>query len=337
VRFGWRAIVGLVLSAALLVWALRDVSLPEVWDVLRSSNAFLFVVAALVATLAFPMRAWRWRYILHTVAPEIPFGPLWRGTAIGMMVNNIAPLRAGEVARAFVLSREDRRVRFTAAFASLVVDRLFDAIVILVLLVAAMAAPSFPRGAPIFDRPASQWALLFGGIALAALAALMVVALFPGRLLSVWDRVAGAVAPRFAARGRHLLEGFASGLGVLRAPRQFATVLAWSVAQWLVNGASFWIAFAAVDIDAPISAALFLQSLLALGVSIPSSPGFFGPFEAFSRAALAVYGVDGALAVSYAIGYHILSFIPITVMGLWYFARLGLHFRDFRGPQAEAA
>jgi len=51
---------------------------------------------------------------------------------------------------------------------------------------------------------------------------------------------------------------------------------------------------------------------------------------------LEVYGVTGGLAVSWAIGYHILSFIPITVIGLYYFARLGLHFSDFKTQPNEA-
>ena len=41
-------------------------------------------------------------------------------------------------------------------------------------------------------------------------------------------------------------------------------------------------------------------------------------------------------AVTWAIGYHILSFIPITVIGAYYFVRLGLHFRDI-GTATERA
>ena len=110
-----------------------------------------------------------------------------------------------------------------------------------------------------------------------------------------------------------------------------------AVAGWMVNGASFWIAFRAVGIDAPFSAALFLQSLLALAVAIPSAPGFFGLFEAAAKIALGVYLVDETLAVSYALGYHLLSFIPITLIGFWYLARLGLHLKDMSDSRPETA
>jgi uncharacterized membrane protein YbhN (UPF0104 family) len=60
-----------------------------------------------------------------------------------------------------------------------------------------------------------------------------------------------------------------------------------------------------------------MQGLLVLGISIPSTPGFFGPFEAVIVAVLALYGVPNDLAFSYAISYHLTSFAPITLLGLW--------------------
>ena len=87
----------------------------------------------------------------------------------------------------------------------------------------------------------------------------------------------------------------------------------------------------------PFTAALFLQGVLGIGVAIPSSPGFFGVFESFATVGLGVYGVPKDLAVSWAIGYHLLSFIPITVFGAVYFARLGLSIGAVTGAKAEAA
>jgi hypothetical protein len=97
-----------------------------------------------------------------------------------------------------------------------------------------------------------------------------------------------------------------------------------------VNALAFWIGFRALGIDVPYSAANFLQGIIAIGVAPPSSPGFFGVFEAAAKVGLEVYGVPGGQAVSWAIGFHIPSFIPITLIGLYYFARLGLHFSDSR-------
>jgi hypothetical protein len=63
--------------------------------------------------------------------------------------------------------------------------------------------------------------------------------------------------------------------------------------------------------------------------------GFLGVFEAAARTGLTVYGVNATQATSWAIGFHLLSFIPITVMGAIYFARLGLHFGELAGAATD--
>ena len=85
-----------------------------------------------------------------------------------------------------------------------------------------------------------------------------------------------------------------------------------------------------MGIAAPYSAALFVQGLVTVAAAIPSSPGYFGLFESAGKVGLGVYGVDATRAVSWAVGYHVLTFIPITVIGAYYFVRLGLRVRDVR-------
>ncbi len=68
-----------------------------------------------------------------------------------------------------------------------------------------------------------------------------------------------------------------------------------------------------------------LQSLVNFGLIIPSTPGFIGVFEAVTRASLLLFGVLPESAVSYAIAYHFLTYVPITLAGFWYLHRTHLH------------
>ena len=104
----------------------------------------------------------------------------------------------------------------------------------------------------------------------------------------------------------------------------------WSLVIWTLYATSYLFVFRAFGIDVPPSAAFLLQGLIALGVALPSSPGFFGVMEAVIRATLGLYGVDSALSVSAAVTYHVGSFIPISVMGLWSLSRAHLHLADLR-------
>jgi uncharacterized protein (TIRG00374 family) len=127
-----------------------------------------------------------------------------------------------------------------------------------------------------------------------------------------------------------MLQTFVDGLSVLRHPGRFAAVFGWTVAHWLLNGLGFWLSFKAVGISAPFSAALFLQAFIALGTAVPALPGFFGVFEYMSVQGLSIYGVSQQQAATWAIGYHLFSFIPITLIGAWYFTRLGVRLRDLQ-------
>lgn len=333
----WRTLLGIALSVLLLWFTLRGEDFREIWRVLSSSSLPLWVACTVTATAIFPLRARRWQALLAPSVGRLPLGPLWRATAIGMMVNNVVPARAGELARAFALTRERKDVRFSGAFASLAVDRLFDGVVVLAMMVAATFDPRFPADGTIFG--ASAWSIA-ATMSLALGAVFVVLALLayaPQWCVAVSDRLVGAVAPTLAPKVRGLLEGFAAGVGVLRQPMLALEVLWWAVLHWACNALAFYLGFRALGLDAPISAAFFVQGLIAIGVAIPSSPGFFGPFELAGKAGLALYAVRDASAVSWAIGFHLLSFVPITVIGAWYFARLDLHFRDLSGVAKDSA
>src|SRR4051812_42883039 len=122
-KFGWKGALGIVVSALCLYFAFRDFQWAESMERARHANYFLLALSAVVTTCIFPLRARRWRTILDPVAPNLPFGPLWRSTAIGVMMTNVVPARAGELARPYALSREVPAVPFSAALASVAVDR----------------------------------------------------------------------------------------------------------------------------------------------------------------------------------------------------------------------
>lgn len=328
-KTSWRAAVGFGLSALLLWWVFKDVHWAEVRTNLRGADIPLVALSVVVATMVFPLRALRWRPILDPIAPRLPYGPLWRATAMGFMANSILPARAGELVRAFVLSRETP-VPFSAAFASLVVDRVFDAVVVILLMVLAMFDPAFPSNTLIGGRPASNYAGSGVVVLVVVAVGLYAIVMLPDRLLGLYELFARRVAPRFEERGKALLRSFADGLSVLRHPGRFAVVFLWAMALWLTQSLAFWIMFKAIGITAPFSAALFVNGLIMLAVALPSTPGYFGPFELAAVAGLGVYGVDRNLAVAWAISFHVLTLIPITLIGLYYVARSGLRLGELR-------
>jgi uncharacterized membrane protein YbhN (UPF0104 family) len=136
-----------------------------------------------------------------------------------------------------------------------------------------------------------------------------------GRLLPtrIADKVAG------------VLKSFVDGLGSIRRLDLIVAGFAWSVTHWLIGAMALYVGMLAFGISGPgYLGAIFLQAVNAFVVAIPSSPGFFGPFEASVRLALGAFAVPAGQAVSFAAAFHIGAFTPVTLLGLYFLSRLGL-------------
>jgi uncharacterized protein (TIRG00374 family) len=324
-----------LVSALLIWWTLHDVRLAEVWGHVKGVHWLLFLAAIAVATLTFPLRTVRWQFVLRLEGKPLPYLPLWHATAIGFMSTNLLPARAGELARAYA-ARRLTGTRFTAAVGSIAVERVFDGITLVALLAIAMWAGGFGG-----DTTVGSFELGYVGKLAAAFFALALLLAagfvrWPQPALRLTRSVTSYVFPEAWSRALvEAVEGVLSGLDSLRSPKRFLAITLWSVAIWITGAASFWIGLLAFGIEVPWSAGLLLQSLLAFGVAVQFSPGFFGQFEAVCRLTLALYAVDIGPAVSFAFGFHLGGFVPITLLGLWSLSRVHLHLADLRGSEED--
>jgi hypothetical protein len=321
-------LAGLAVSVALLVWALRDVRLEEVLRQIASARPGPLAAAVVIATLTFPLRLIRWRLLLRDERGEpYPTAPLWHAIALGFMANNVLPLRAGELVRSYTAARL-AGARFTTVISSVAVERIFDGLTVIALLSLALLSPGLPGSITVAGTSVAQLARAGGVIGMVALLGAILVVAAP----LAAERMVRRLLPhaRLADRIVHLIEGIRQGLTVLRSPSRLVRVVFWSLVVWLVNALAFYVGFAAFDIPVGYTGALLLQGLLILGISIPSTPGFFGPFEAVIVAVLAIYGISSSLAFSYALAFHITTFVPITLLGLWSAVRSPEGFRMLR-------
>lgn len=327
--FDWKAVVGILLSVLLLWYALRDVEAEEVIRELRNADPLYFLLSVIAATAVFPIRAWRWKTLLQPTAPDTKFRSRFAATMIGFMGNNVLPARVGEFARAYSFSKLEN-ISVVASFGSLVVERLFDAIGVIALLFIAMSLPGVPDVTNMAGRDLSALANTLAVLIVIGLVLGIGLVLFPTRTVAFVEQYVARFLPRTIRRPFiDALEAFLSGLIVLRSPLLISAATVQTAVLWLFNAVGFWLGFKTFGVDVGFSGALLLQSIIALAVSIPSSPGFFGPFEAAAKFVLVgAYAVTQDKAISFAIGFHIGGFIPVTVIGLYYAWRLGISLRE---------
>src|SRR5256885_295121 len=180
----------------------------------------------------------------------------------------------------------------SGASASRGVERVFDGLLLVGLMMLAIASPAFPRHAQIGTTSVSGLATGAAVVFAAVLGLAFLVVHRPAPWLALLRRVTHAVLPaRFGERLIRVAEGLVAGLEVLKSPGRVLGLVGWSVVQWLVNAAAFAVCFRAFGLAVPAEGAFLLQGIIGLGVALPASPGFVGAFEAPTRVPLAIYGI----------------------------------------------
>lgn len=330
-----KTIIGIVLSILLLAWALRDVSFEQVWNELRSADPLLFTYGVVINMVGFAIRAFRWGILLRPLEIPAPFGARFASICVGFAANNLLPGRVGEFARPLALSRISK-VPLSSAFATLVVERILDGVALVSILFITMAQADFPSSGNIGGVDTRAAAQVIALVMLAIGIFLFVMVFVPAFFVKLAERVVSPFSERVKLPVLAGVHSFLAGLAVLRSPLLFSASAGLAFFQWWFTAWGFLVTARAFGIgEVTLNGALWLQSLIAMSVSIPSSPGAFGPFEAAARLGLALWGVPAEKSVPFGFGLHLGSLIPVTLLGVFYLTRLGLSWREVKHSEED--
>lgn len=336
-RKSLHTIIIVLVSIGLLALFLRGAHLDVVWTEIKDANPWLIALSAATTILTMALRALRWQYLLAPIG-HARFGPAFRTTTIGFAASAVLPARAGEVIRPYLLARQEG-LSATATFATIIIERLLDAVTCVMLLASFVLL--FDPGMGRADSRL-YWLVEVGGITVGALAFVILGAMF----VAARDPEA---AGRWAYRLEHLLPGklthklaaailkFAEGLAVVRTPKRLASALLLSFPLWLSIGWGIWAVTRAFGIDMPFTGSFLLIALLVVGVSVPT-PGGVGGFEAAVQIGLtSFYLVPNDRAVGTALVLHAVSLLPTIVLGFIFVVQEGLGFGGIRNLAHVAA
>jgi uncharacterized protein (TIRG00374 family) len=299
---------GFVVTAVCTYLAVRGVDLDEAGNALANCDLTWLVPGGIVFAIAIWLRALRW-WVVFAPEKRPRLRELTRALLIGFFFNNILPARAGEAARIIALHSATGTPR-AEALGTVVVERVFDVLSLLILLFA-----SYPL------LPEVRWlrtAALFGAVALAALAALVYVLVrYDERavrwLLSPLRRLPGASV---ADRIEHAIGNATRGLTAIRNPRVALRGMAITLTSWIGLGLSYWILTFSFSLDVPFVAGVLVTVAINLSLVLPSSPAALGVFEAATVIALRAFDVPQAEALSYALVLHLVNLLPFLAIGI---------------------
>lgn len=306
--------VGALISVAALVVLVWYIELEEVLQALRQLDYRYFPPMLILMVVSFWTRAAGWR----TILPEKV--TLWKTFLIinaGYFLNTLFPFRMGEVGRAFLLKPSG--LDFWEAIPTIVLERVFDLVLAISLFLGALPF--------IFDYPqGTRYTALLGGLVIIGLCILFLVVRFQSAILTwIGERewLGEGLKRGFLAR----LRSFLSGLEVLSNPARFLQAFLWMALTWGLALGYQYLLLRAFTNQAELLWAAFGLGAVALGVSLPSSPGNIGVYEASLVAALMILGVDRSLAFAYAVVSHVLNVGFTTLFGSYALVHEGFELR----------
>ena len=299
----WRFWLGILLSVASVAWLFFTTNWPATWAALKSADYGLVAAAMALNLSTIPLRSARWR--LTFLPQKLPaFGRLTAIMLIGQAVNVIAPARLGDLLRASLVKEESVSYVLGTQVLQSALDLLMVAALTTLLL--------FQLSLPAWWKGSAQALLLTSGVIFAGVIGLIVarqpVLRFLTHLSARWPWQYGHRAVEFVAQFLHSLNSF-------RNPFVLGVSLLASVLIWGIYGAVNYLLLAAVGVQPSLLAAFFLLVVLQLSIAVPSSPGRIGVYHYLSVLALAVFGVNNAQALSFAIILHLISIIMPIVLG----------------------
>jgi uncharacterized protein (TIRG00374 family) len=320
-----RTLIVLALAVALLGLVLYNVDLRGVAREIVHARFDWLTLSLLTMFANLAIRAWRWQYLLEPLGAT-SFGNAFRATAVGFAATSILPARAGEVIRPYFLSRHER-LSATAAFATVILERVLDMLTVLVLLAAYVFffRPELATtNAVAFE--AVKWA---GGTAavgaIATLIVFFVLAGDPARLGKTLFRLERVLPSTLAGLLARVAEKFATGLGAVRRPGRLLVALILSLPLWLSIALGIWAASMAFHLAIPFTGSFLVVALLVVGVAVPT-PGAVGGFHAaYKFAATTFFAAPDDAAVGAAIVLHVLTVGPNLLLGLFFAAQAGLN------------
>lgn len=295
---------GIIISALALVVLFRLFDWQEVWGALQQADWHWLLLALPVYVFSYFVRALAWYLMLQKV---VPYRQVFFAMHAGYLLNNLLPFRLGELGRAYLLGKDG--LGFWRILPSILIERAFDMIFAAALLLGSL---------PFVLNAANSGGIVIivGVVVLLGLVVLHLLARYRHWAIQQFERL-GARWPFVLRVGKQRLQDFLEGLGALTSFSRFAGIFLLVSAGWCAAVLLHIFFLRAYYPEARLIHVTFLLGVAALGVAIPSSPGYIGVYEAVIVGALAVFEIPFSTAFAFAVTAHLAYFIITGVLGAY--------------------
>lgn len=310
----WKIWIGFLISVFFIYLAIREVDLVKTWSVISSSNLLLLLVVVVILFFQFVIRAWRW-YILLKPIKKTRFSSRLSSILIGFAANNIFPARLGEFVRANYLGYMEG-VSSSSAFGTIVIERIFDAFTLLLVLLIGLMGTTFP----------DKWLHMAGslrstGFILLLVYIIAVIFLVGFRyktemFISLIEKIFFFFPDRLLKGIIEIVRNFSQGLVPIKGVFGWVLATFFSLLLWFTYLIQVQLVELSISLSLPFMSTFLILAMSSFGAMIPSAPGYIGTFHLAVQYGFLFYGIGREEALSAAIVWHASNYFPTILFGL---------------------
>lgn len=344
---GFNLTIGILVTVACFWWAFEQMLkgsdgrktpaqvFGEIGGAFRTANYLTLPLMWACLALFYWLKALRWRYLLTPIGEYSASRELLPSTLIGFAFNNVLPAHLGEFVRVFVFSRQSG-IPKTAVLTTIVLERLFDVVAILGFLLFGL----FLIDTSGLDSRIVLSAWIFGGLVCAGLLVAAGYLIWTHPVVTCIERILDRLTflpDSVKTKLAEIMEAGEQGLSSLRSVRLFVGIIWTSAGQWFLNGTLIWLSLKAFDIQVTPAVAAIVLAATAFGVTVPSSPGYFGVVQLCFMAVLKLFTESSRSVIfSASIYYQMSQWVPVTLIGMFFFLKQGYSVADVESAKEEA-
>jgi uncharacterized protein (TIRG00374 family) len=300
-------IFGVLISAVCVYFAFRGIDFSALSASIASVNYFYIIPVVCIVLSAHYLRCYRWGKILDTLV-SYDQKTLFILGSIGFMAVNVLPARLGEFARPYLVKKRSG-VKMSASMATIIVERVFDLLTLMLFMFIVLLKVSLPPAA-------LKAGFTMLAVSISIFIILIVLAIKRDSSINKIDILLRVFPEKIAVPLNRLAHSFIDGLQILPNIGKTLYVLFLSVLLWACVGLSAYVLFLGFGFDLSIINGYAITVIIALGVMLPAAPGFIGTYHYACKIGLVGFGVSQEDALSYAILLHFFQMIPIVALGL---------------------
>ncbi len=316
-------IIGLIVAILAVYYTMRNVSVSELMESFRHVNYIWLLPAFVMMCLTYVARAIRWRVLLLPVK-EVKTWDLFSPLMVGFMAG-VLPARAGELVRAYLLGKKFE-LSFASSLATIVVERLFDLILLLFLFswILVFHGEIFDgdiawSGISIRDL-AFQFGVFSLALVLVLIAFIYLLTFHNERAISLVHWLVKPFPEKWQYNLIQMVEKFSQGLGVFRNVRALVFIAVATVGVWALIILQYYPLYWAYELqDKSATSLVLLTVMICILITVLPTPAFLGSFNAGVLIALhEIMGETEVATVSFGFVAWGLNFAVIVLGGVYF-------------------